>query len=223
MVSLRLRKFLSGVAAAFIACIFTSVMAASSSNPVIYSASGTFGATPISGADTLKLSGEPFNIKISADTNTAPAQHGSNWALYTNLGMSGQVYSGLLGAQPAPIQSDHAELQLTTGPDDIVTATFVVDVIGIALKIQAKIYVPGGTLANPKIGPFATVSINTTGTTVTYADSSAATILSIASGTVGAAYPTAAMAELFPVSLQQTPDFSPVLFVRRSYFLAPAV
>jgi hypothetical protein len=236
MVSLRLRKMLSVAAAVAIACVATSVMSAATSNPVIYTAAGTFGPVPLSGADTLKLSGEPFNIMISADTNTAPAQHGSNWAVYTNLKMSGQVYSALLGAAPQPIQSQHAQLQLTTGPtNDIVTATFVVDVIGIAIKIQAKVYVPSGTLANPKIGPFPTVSMipspstPNTGTQVTYADSTAATILTIASGTLGAAYPTGAAANLFPagspsdlLAVARIPDFSPVLVVRKSnYFPAP--
>jgi hypothetical protein len=223
MVSLQLRTLLSSATAAMIACLATPVMnAGTTGNPVIYTASGTFGVTPISGADTLRLSGEPFTISISAKTGTVPGQHGSNWAIYGGLGMSGTVYSGLTGAEPIPIQSDHAELQLTVGPDDIINATFVVPVIGVAVKIYAHLYVPGGTFSSTSIAPFPTVAVNLTGTTVTYADTTAATILSIQSATVGAAYPTTSVTKAFSLSAPlgtRTLDFSPALFVRRSSYL----
>jgi len=218
MVSLQLRTLLSSATAAMIACLATSVMTATTpSYPVIYSANGTFGVTPLSGADTLRLAGEPFSISISAKTGTAPSQHGSNWAIYGGLGMEGTVYSGLTGAEPIPIQSDHAELQLTVGPDDIINATFVVPVIGVALKIYAHLYVPGGTFATPSIAPFATTAVNLNGSTVTYADTTAATILSIESATVGAAFPTTSVTTGLRVN--QILDFSPALLVRRSSFL----
>jgi len=230
MVSLQLRKMLRVAAALGMACVAASVMAAATpSYPVIYTATGTFGATPVSGADTLRMAGEPFTIKLSANTAMAPYQHGKNWASYQNLKMSGTVYSGLTGSAPIPVGAINAGLQLTTGPKDIINAGFAIGVIGIQLNVTAHIYVPGGTLANPYIRVFPLTNIGS-GSTVTYADSTASTVLSIASGTVVAAYPTGAMADAFDMTsagdllaLARIPDFSPVLFVRRSsYFPVPA-
>ncbi len=191
MVSFCVRKMFSSAVATVVACAGISVMSAANaptSYPVIYTASGTFGATPISGADTLRLAGEPFTIKIGANTSLVPNEHGQNWAVYQGLQMTGTIYSGLLGAQPTPVNSPQAGLQLTTGPKDIINAGFPVSVIGLVLDVTAKVYLPGGTFANPHIATFPSAVIQS-GSTMQYADSSASTVLSIASGTVVAAIP----------------------------------
>lgn len=226
MVSLRLRKILSVAAAVAIACLATSVMTASTPTiPVIYTATGTFGTTPQSGADTLKLAGEPFTIKLSGNTAMQPFQHGTNWAAYQNLKMSGTIYSGLTGSAPIAVGAVDAGLQLTTGPKDILNAGFAIGVIGVQLNVTAHVFVPGGTLANPYIRPFPSVTMSS-GSTVTYSDSDAATVLTIASGTIVASYPGGSVADLFTagpqsdlLAVSRIPDFSPVLFVRKSSYL----
>ena len=189
---------------------------------VTFTAAGTFATTPMNGADTLKLAGEPFTINLVANSSMTPAQHGRNWAVFTGLTMNGTVYSGLLGSEPIAIRSKTAALKQTVGASqDILEATFPVVVIGISLRVTAHLVLPGGTLAKALIHPFPSAPLDTTNTTVTYADPSASTELGIQDGTVVAAGPTGANREavlLQPGAAEESEDFPGL---HEMYLLAP--
>jgi hypothetical protein len=138
----------------------------------------------VSGADTLKLAGQPFTISVVGNSSLKPTKHGRNWANFTNLAMTGTVYSGLIPDQPIAISASTAAINQTVGAsEDIFQSGFPVEVIGIALTVQAKLILPGGTLSTALLRPFASVTLGPTAT-VTYSDTTASTVLSIANGTV---------------------------------------
>jgi hypothetical protein len=188
MFSWNVRRILSvTVAAAAIACLVAPRRLAASPGQgadITYTASGTFSPSPVSGADTLKLAGQPFTISVVGNSSLKPTTHGRNWANFTNLAMTGTVYSGLIPDQPIAISATTAALNQTVGAsEDIFQSGFPVEVIGIALTVQAKIILPGGTLTTALLRPFASVTLGPTAT-VTYSDTTASTVLSIASGTL---------------------------------------
>jgi hypothetical protein len=186
----------SATVAVVISCLAGSQLFAASPNAgeqVTLTASGTFNPVPISGADTLKLAGEPFTISLVGNSSMKPINHGMNWAVYDGLTMNGTVHSGLLGTTPIPIQSKAAALEQTVGADqDILQAVFPVTVLGTALTVKARLILPGGTLANPFIRPFPSTAITVTDSSVSYSDTSASTVLGILDGTVVATVPPAA-------------------------------
>lgn len=195
MLSLHVRRILSvAVVAAAIGCFaIPQGLAAASpdkSANVTFTATGTFGVTPVSGADTLKLAGEPFTISVVGNSSLKPVQHGQNWAIFTPLNMTGTVYSALTGTAPIAIASTTAAIDQSVGAsEDIFQAGFPVVVIGIALNVRAYIPLPGGTLTSALLRPFSSVTLGTNAT-VTYSNSTASTVLSVASGTLVATIPT---------------------------------
>jgi len=176
-----------------ISCSLASVLSGATPKTapnVTYTAEGTFASPPVSGADQLKLAGEPFTINIVANAASVPIKHGSNWAVYSPFKMTGQVHSGLLGPTPIAIASAAASIQLAIGPDyDIFIAAFPVKVVGISLTVRATIDLPAGTLANLYIHPFSAVTLSATNTTVVYSNGTESTTLGIQNGSVGAAVP----------------------------------
>jgi hypothetical protein len=196
MFSFHVPKVFSATAAVVIACLAGSQLFAASPNAgeqVTLTATGTFDPVPISGADTLLLAGEPFTINLVGNSSMKPINHGMNWAVYDGLTVSGDVHSGLLGTQPIPIQSKAAALEQTVGADqNILQVVFPVQILGINLTVKARLILPGGTLANPFIRPFSSTAITTTGSTVSYSDTTASTVLGIQDGTVVATVPPAA-------------------------------
>jgi len=183
-----LRKSLTmALTIAAVGC-FTVSSRLMASGPVInYSASGTFG-TATSGSDTLKLSGEPFTVAISVSSSTRPWEHGSNWAAYHKLKLTGTVHSGLLGSEPVSIGSSESSIIQAEDPGqyDMFTMEAPVTVVGISLTIKAVITMPYGTLTNELLQPFNAVSLGPGNATVTYSDSSAVTVLPITTGTLTA-------------------------------------
>ena len=190
-----LKKTLSGtiVAAALFLLPMPQKLAAAEPEtgyPVTFTASGTFTATPLSGADTLKLSGQPFTITLVGNSAAVPGKHGQNWAAFPSLTMNGTVYSALLPNEPIAVGPATATLQQFIGAkEDILKSSFPVVVVGIALNIDAYLTVPGGTLTTALIHPFPSTAINSDAT-VTYSDTSAATVLGIQSGTLVATVST---------------------------------
>ena len=147
-----------------IAALALSFSAASSNllaatAPIItYTASGTFASTPISGADTLKLAGEPFSVAISVSESTPPYKYGPNWAAYNKLKLTGTVHSGLLGTSPITIVSTQASIiqafALAPTQYDMFTMEAPIKVVGINLTIKAVIIMPYGTFKNPLLPIF---------------------------------------------------------------------
>jgi hypothetical protein len=201
MFSFDVRKILSvTIAVAAICCLAApGTLAAAGpqkSADVTFTATGTFAATQVSGADTLKMAGQPFTISVVANSSLKPIQHGQNWAIFKPLVMSGTVYSGLIPNQAIPIGSSTAALDQTVGAsEDIFQSGFPVVVIGIALNVRAYITLPGGTLASALIRPFASVALNSTNATVTYSNSTASTVLAVDNGTISATLPVSGGAQ----------------------------
>jgi hypothetical protein len=163
-------------------------LAASSTNAgqVTFSAVGTFATPPLSGADALKMAGQPFTINVGGSSAAIPIQHGDNWAVFKPLTMSGTVESGLFGAVPIGISSSTAAIEQTVGvtQPDIFQSGFPITVSGIALTVRAYISLPPGTLASPYLRPFASVSLDPTNSTVSYSNGVNTTVLAVQTGSV---------------------------------------
>ena len=178
-------------------CCFTvpnNLMAAA---PIItYTASGTFAAAATSGADSLKLAGEPFSVTISVSAATPPYKHGANWAAYNRLKLTGIVHSGLLGPTPVTIASAEASIIQAYSPNqfDQFTMEAPVKVVGISLTIKAVIIMPYGTFKNPLLAPFSLQTLVPSNATLTYSSSGNSTVLPIQSGTLTATVPSGAPA-----------------------------
>lgn len=174
-----------------------SGVAASTAPIITYTASGTFAATAVSGADTLKLAGEPFSVTISVSSATKPYKTGKNWADYNKLKLTGSVHSGLLGSTPVNIASAEASITqaINPGQGDQFTMQAPVKVVGISLTLKAVINMPAGTIAKPLLAPFGkAVALSVTDATLTYAESTTSTVLDIQSGSLTATIPAAAAA-----------------------------
>lgn len=196
MFSINNRRFLpAAIALAAVSCLVLpgNLAAAGPAKgaAITFTASGTFATNPVSGADTLKLAGQPFTISIVGSTSATPIQHGQNWAIFKPLSMTGTVYSGLIPNQAIPIASTTAAVDQTVGAtEDIFQAGFPVTVIGIALTVRAHITLPSGTLTTALLRPFASVALDSTNATVTYSNSTASTVLGVQTGTMVATIPT---------------------------------
>jgi hypothetical protein len=157
---------------------------------VTFTAQGTFATPPVSGNDTLKLAGQPFQITVVAKSSKVPTEHGRNSAIFSPLKMTGTIYSGLLGSEPVPISSSKAVIaQVVAASEDIFQFGAPVKIVGIDLEAVAYITLPGGTLSTALIRPFSSVALDTTNVTVTYSNSTAATVLAVQSGTLTATAP----------------------------------
>jgi|SRR5580658_268912 hypothetical protein len=189
-----LRKTLAIAIAVAVICCFTvsNRLVAATAPMVTYTASGTFASPATSGADTLKLAGEPFSVSISASAASEPFEHGSNWGAYDKLKLTGSVHSGLLGTTPVNIASSEATIiqAIDPGQYDTFTMEAPVQVVGISLTIKAVIVLPLGTIANPYLHPFSAIALAPGNSTVTYSDSSASTVLAIQTGGLTATIPS---------------------------------
>ena len=197
-----LQKTLSiAIGVAAISCFTVSNKLVAQTAPIVtYTASGTFASTPTSGADTLKLAGEPFSVSISASSAAEPFKHGSNWGAYHQLKLTGEVHSGLLGTQPVSIASSESTIIQAIDPNqyDKFTMEAPVKVVGISLTIDAVIILPNNTIANPHIHPFSAVSLVPSNATLNYSNGTDTTVLAIASGTLVATIPSGSTAAVAP-------------------------
>jgi hypothetical protein len=187
-----LRNMLSvAVAITAIACSVApgNLFAATAPN-VTYTASGTFASPPISGNDLFQLQGQPFSISVVANAATVPTKHGTHWAVYTKLSMTGTVTSGLLPT-PISIANKLTTIELATGnPNYDLFAMFTpVQVVGLTLNIVATIQMPKGTIANALIHPFtAPVTMTPANATMSYSNGTDTTVLGL-NGTLNATIP----------------------------------
>jgi hypothetical protein len=159
---------------------------------VTFTASGTFSSTPTSGADLLELRGQPFTISVVGNSSLLPTTHGRNWAIFTDLAMSGTVYSGLVPNQAIPVSATTAAIDQTVGAsEDIFQSGFPVTVVGIALTVRAYFTLPGGTMTKAFLRPFSlvTLPVLNANTYVTYSDTTATTELELQNGTLVATIP----------------------------------
>jgi hypothetical protein len=190
-----LRKTLSITTAVAAVCCLTFTNRLVAAAPIItYTASGTFASIPTSGADTLKLAGEPFSVSIAVSASTPPYKTGPNWAAYNKLKLTGVVHSGLLGTSPIDIASSQASITqgISPGVDDTFTMQSPVKVVGVSLTIKAFIIMPLGTIVKPLLHTFNTVTMAPATASITYSDGTNTTVLAIASGTLAATIPAAA-------------------------------
>ena len=161
---------------------------------VTYTATGTFGTTPIGGSDLFKLAGEPFSISVVANEALVSKNHGAQWAVYSGLKMTGTVQSGLLPT-PVTIANSSTNLALAYGNPsyDVFLLGSPVKISGMTVTITANINMPEGTIGNDHILPFkAPVSLGPANATVTYSDGTATTTLAVANGTLSTSVPPAA-------------------------------
>jgi hypothetical protein len=206
----QIRKMQSiAIALAALGCFATAGLAASPATTtpnLAYNAGGVFGATAVSGADLLDLAGQPFHLSVLISEATEADLIGGTTACTTKCTYSGinanmkpipgipvvgVVYSGLLPGTPIPLSvGTLGELTLevgATGKPDTLILVFDQTVIGVALTITATIYLPNGTITSPAKFPAAfpaAVTLNSKSGTLVYADSSASTTLSFASGAI---------------------------------------
>jgi hypothetical protein len=192
-------------AALFCLALSAKLVAASpdtSAPNITYAATGTFASPALAGVDVFKLAGEPFSIMVVVNAATVPASHGSQWAKYTNLPLTGSITTGL---EPTPytISSKYTSIELATGnPSYDVFAMFAsVSVVDTPIYIIATIEMPPGTLTKPLVHPFAAITLGPCKLpvppgpcvdTVVYTDpsSGASTTLGIASGSLAGTIPS---------------------------------
>jgi hypothetical protein len=161
--------------------------------PIItYKAVGTFGSTPVSGEDQLKLSGEPFAVSIAVSAGTPPTKLKPGMATYQKLKLTGTVHTGLLGATPVNIGSSEASITQIVNPGkyDLFVMEAPIKVVGISLTIDATITMPSGTITEALLHPFQNVAITSSNGTVSYSDGANTTVLAIQEGTLSATIPS---------------------------------
>ncbi|MFN7992374.1 MAG: hypothetical protein U0Q18_02150 [Bryobacteraceae bacterium] len=157
---------------------------------VIYTATGVFNATPVSGKDLFRLAGHEFNMSVTANEALVAPVHGAQWAMYKQLSMIGTVQSGLLPT-PIAISNNATNILLAAGNpnQDILQIGTPVKVVGLTITITAVITMPKGTIVNDHIWPFTQPVSMTPGNarvTYVYTDSTGtnSTVLSVQQGTM---------------------------------------
>jgi len=120
MFSLDGRKILCvTTAAAAISCLAASQRLAAASPEkgvnITFTASGTFAAAPVSGAEVLKLAGQNFSVSIVGNSSLKPIKQG-RWAIFEPLDMTGTVYSGLIPNTPIAISGPLRKSNRRSGP-----------------------------------------------------------------------------------------------------------
>jgi len=161
---------------------------------ITFTATGTFATPQLSGGDLFKLVGEPFTISVVVNSAATPSSHGTSWAKYTKLPMTG-VISTALTPTPYDISTKNASIELATGnPSYDTFAMFAtVSVVGTPINVTATIQLPPGTLTKPLVHTFAPVALKTADTVI-YAETTGtpppSTTLAIASGTIQGTIPT---------------------------------
>jgi uncharacterized protein (TIGR03437 family) len=158
---------------------------------VTYTATGVFASPQVSGGDVFKLAGEAFSITVVANAAAVPTSHGSNWAKFTSLPMTGTISTGLTPT-PYSIKSKMTSVQLALGnPNYQLFVLFApVSVVNTPIYVTANIQMPLGTLAKPLNHPFAPITLGPADTVI-YTDpaTGASTTLTIASGTLQGTIP----------------------------------
>jgi len=167
-------------------CGLTGALAAQTS--YTYTASGVFAATPVSGADELRLAGEPFSITITASDSQLSSYHGPTYAGYTGLQFMGNIHSGLLPT-PIALASKATWIVMANGNPtyNLFDLGATLKVIGLTLKVTANITLPAGTLTTVRNHAFPAVAVTPTSATVTYSDGTNSTTLGITGTLYGAA------------------------------------
>lgn len=190
------KRYLVAIALFAICCMTIphGLAASSTTAPdITYTATGTFASPPMSGADTLELAGEPFEVSIVVSAATEPYKTGENWDAYHELHLTGSVHSGLVGQTPITIGSTEASIIQAIDPTsfDQFTMEAPIKVVGINLTIDAVIEMPYGTLSKPTLHYFTNpITLSPANAKLTYSDGSTTTVLAIASGTLTATIPT---------------------------------
>ncbi|HVN05876.1 MAG TPA: hypothetical protein VMT86_15750 [Bryobacteraceae bacterium] len=169
-----------------IICGLAGALAAQTS--YTYTASGVFAAAPVSGADELKLAGEPFSITITASDSQLSSYHGPTYAGYTGLQFMGNLHSGLLPT-PVALASKATWIVMANGNPNynLFDLGTTLKVIGLTLKVSAVITLPAGTLTTVRNHAFPAVSVTPASATMTYSDGTNATTLGITGTLYGAA------------------------------------
>jgi|ERR1035441_8138773 hypothetical protein len=141
---------------------------------IAYQASGQFGSNVLSGADTLKLAGEPFSITLYTCSTLVPTKTGPTYSEYYPILLKGQVKSSLL-VQPYQISAQTAFfLILPPAGLDSVQMQGSVTVSGRAIYIKGALALPTGTLTSTSIAAFPSVSIVTAKSQFIYKETSPA-------------------------------------------------
>jgi hypothetical protein len=176
----------AALAMTILACLAASGSLFATTLPnVIYTASGTFSSTPVSGNDLFELAGNPFKIYITANEGTRPHTTGKGYATYVDLRMKGSVTSGL-SPTPIPIQSTHTFFVLAIGVDqDTIEIQAPVEVLQKSITISAKFVLPKGILTKYTIWQFSgPATLTPSSGPVSYSNSGATTVLTVATGSL---------------------------------------
>jgi uncharacterized protein (TIGR03437 family) len=184
------RKCIVIAAAAICALAASENLTATCTGTVIaYEASGWFGSNVVSGADKLRLAGEPFTIDLYVCETKAPSQIGLDYAAYANIELTGTVKSSLITTvytiKPTPVTLILA--QPVAGTDSIELEGPIV-VFGATINIHGDISLPAGTLTSTSIAPFTSVPIVTSNSGFIYAQTGEATELSLIGTAAGVIY-----------------------------------
>ena len=155
---------------------------------ITYTATGILASTPTSGSDPLELAGERFTVTVTVSTSAKPSQTGRNWAVYSNLQLTGTVHSGLVGPPPVKIGSKQANIQqlIDPGQYDEFRMGAPLHIFSLNISIVADVKLPAGTLNGPLIQPFNPVTMNPGDASFTYYEGGQSTTLAIQSGTLTA-------------------------------------
>ena len=169
------------------------------STVIAYQASGTFGNNLISGADKLKLAGQPFSITLYACQSKTPSQTGSDYAVYASIELTGTVKSSLVVSpyNIRPTATTFVLVQPPTGTDSI-QVLGTITVFGSSISIKGVIALPLGTLTSTNIATFPSVPIVTAKSGFVYSQGSSSTTLAIL-GTASATVYTGASAQASPL------------------------
>jgi uncharacterized protein (TIGR03437 family) len=169
MISLYVRQIrFSALVTVAMACAAVASQAATAPN-VTYIASGTLGSI-VSGADNLKLSGQPYSISVVINAAADPKKYGTDYAIYSPVSMTGAVTTGLTGeSEPIASNSTSVLLEIVPNTKDGFQAAFPLKILDLSIKVNATVTLPVGSL--PKLSPHPfTAPINLTSSmgTVTY-------------------------------------------------------
>jgi hypothetical protein len=184
-----IRKMQSIAIAAAMLCCFAGAGVAGTPS-VTYTGSGVFANPADKGNDLLELAGQQFTLSVTVSEAAKPIHQSPTYAIYGKVPVTGTVYSALLPGEAIPLTAGtvgNFELSVgATGEPDTLWFTFTQVVIGVNLKITCRVFMPHGTITTPQIVPFATVTLGSDNGMVSYSDTTAATVLGFASGTLTA-------------------------------------
>jgi hypothetical protein len=148
---------------------------------VVYSVTGTFATPPVSGADPLKLAGQPFQLMLVANEAARPVKHGQHYGQYENLAVRGS-----LGSAPIKFANDSGTLVLLVhAAYDGFELQAKAAKKGTKLPVTANVHLPKGTLTGLRVQPLANaVTLNAANAIVTYGAGKQATALAVSAGTL---------------------------------------